>query len=450
VRYRVILTYTLLGALFGLLFPSTASIYLIYQGGYNFSLESFLIVQRDNSLLWMIDTAPLFLGLFACLAGFRQAKVIKLNQDLNERIIQQNDLTRQLEALRTKLEKFVEKQVVELKAASQVARDAIAIHDLDRLLEETVNLISERFGFYHAGIFMIDVLGEYAVLCAASSEGGKRMLARGHRLPVGKIGIVGYVAEKGKPRVALDVGADAVFFNNPDLPRTRSEMALPLISRLKVIGVLDVQSTEAGAFTDEDVAILQTLADQVALAIDNARLFADSQVALKELENLNKRLVMQAWRPQLANRKIAFIYNRLGVKPVVPSDKQMIIDESDHRVLSLPIIFRGQKLGSISLARDMNQPEWSPQEIELMKASVDQLSLTLENARMIEDMQHQAGRERLVADISSKLWASVDINTVVRTAIRELGSALDVSDATIQLEAPGLQNINQPSPIMSD
>jgi GAF domain-containing protein len=449
VKFKVVWSYTLMGVLFGMLFPLTASLYLITQGGYQISLQSFLSVQQHHSLTWMIDTAPLFLGLFACLAGLRQAKVIKLNQELNEHIYQQDELTKQLEALRIKLEKSVEKQVVELKAAAQVARDANAIRDLDRLLEETVNLISERFGFYHAGIFLIDTLGEYAILSAASSEGGKRMLTRGHKLPVGKVGIVGYVADKATPRIALDVGADAVFFNNPDLPQTRSEMALPLISRQKILGVLDVQSVEASAFTDEDVAIIQTLADQVALAIDNARLFADSQIALKELENLNKRLVTQSWRPRLARGKIAYSYDRLGVKGV-PSPGEIQLDANHERVISLPITFRGQKLGLLSLCRENNQPEWSSQEMELMKTAVGQLGLTLENARMLEDMQRQASRERLVADMTSKLWASADINTIVRTAVEELGSSLDVSEAMIQLEVPGLQKINVPTPLQAD
>lgn len=448
-KSKVVLNYTLLGASFGMLFPLTASLYLIAQGGYDLSLQSFLLVQSHPSLAWMIDTAPLFLGLFAGLAGFRQARVIKLNQDLNKQIRQQDELTQQLEALRMKLEKDMAKQVVELKAASQVARDAIAIHDLDRLLEATVDLISERFSFYHAGIFLIDTMQENAVLCAASSEGGKCMLARGHKLPIGKVGIVGYVSEKGVPRVALDVGKDAVYFNNPDLPQTRSEMALPLIARQKVIGVLDVQSIEAGAFTDEDVAILQTLADQVALAIDNARLFTDNQVSLRELEALNKRLVSQAWRPQLAKRKIAYFYDNRGVRPVSPNDSTLR-DDQNERVISLPITFRGQKLGSLSLAREEGQPEWSSQEMELVETTVTQLGLTLENARTLENMQRQAGRERLVADITSKLWSSSDINTIVRTAIQELGSSFNASDAVIQLEMPVTKKVNIASPELKD
>ncbi|MBC7250702.1 MAG: GAF domain-containing protein [Anaerolineae bacterium] len=179
-----------------------------------------------------------------------------------------------------------QRRATQLAAAAEVARDATAILELNQLLDETVHLISEQFGFYHAGVFLVDERGQYAVLRAASSEGGKRMLERGHKLRVGQVGIVGYVAATGEPRIALDVGEDAAHFVNPDLPETRSEMALPLISRGRVIGVLDVQSTQPGAFSDEDVAILRTMADQLATAIENARLFEQTQRSLVETRDL--------------------------------------------------------------------------------------------------------------------------------------------------------------------
>jgi GAF domain-containing protein len=170
-----------------------------------------------------------------------------------------------------------QRRAVQLRAAAEVARDATAILDVNQLLDETVHLISEQFGFYHAGVFLLDERGEYAVLQAASSEGGGRMLERGHKLQVGKVGIVGYVSDTGEPRIALDVDEDAAHFASSDLPDTRSEMALPLKVRGRVIGVLDVQSTQEAAFSEDDVAVLQTLADQLATAIENARLFEQAQ-----------------------------------------------------------------------------------------------------------------------------------------------------------------------------
>lgn len=181
-----------------------------------------------------------------------------------------------------------ERRALQLTAASEVARDAIAILDVERLLDETVCRISQRFGFYHAGVFLLDESREFAVPHAASSEGGRRMLERGYKLKVGEVGIVGFVTGTGKPRIALDVGKDAVHFTNPDLPDTRSEMAVPLIVRDQVIGALDVQSTVVDAFTDGDVATLQTMADQLANAIENARLYEKRQQEAKQLALVNR------------------------------------------------------------------------------------------------------------------------------------------------------------------
>lgn len=181
----------------------------------------------------------------------------------------------------------LERRSVQLRTASEVARDATVTLEVEKLLDEAVRLISERFGFYHAGVFLLDEKGEYVVLRAASSEGGRRMLARKHKLAVGKEGIVGHVAETLEPLVVLDVGKEAAFLLNPDLPATRSEMALPLTSRGRLIGVLDVQSTQENIFTAEDVATLQTMADQLANAIENARLFDELGRRVEELAVLH-------------------------------------------------------------------------------------------------------------------------------------------------------------------
>ncbi len=194
----------------------------------------------------------------------------------------------ELEAHRRHLRHMVEERTAhlerrtrELQVAAEVARDAALAMNLDDLLEQAVNLIRDHFGFYHAGLFLVDERGEYAVLRAATGEAGRKMLAEHHRLKVGEIGIVGYVTATGEPRIALDVGADAVHFKNPLLPRTRSELALPLKVGDRVIGALDVQSEHPEAFDDEDVAIFQVMADQLAVAIERTRLFEQMRAVLE-------------------------------------------------------------------------------------------------------------------------------------------------------------------------
>jgi putative methionine-R-sulfoxide reductase with GAF domain len=189
-----------------------------------------------------------------------------------------------------------------LQASIDVSHAVVQIQELDRLLSQVTRLISHHFGFYHTGVFLIDHPSGYAVLRSANSAGGQRMLARQHKLKVGSAGIVGYVTGTGQPRIALDVGEDALFFDNPDLPDTHSEMAVPLHTGDELIGALDVQSTAQNAFDEQDVSVLTALADQITIAIQNARLFQQNQLAIKEAEKAYRRYLRQEWDRFLGGR----------------------------------------------------------------------------------------------------------------------------------------------------
>jgi len=351
-----------------------------------------------------------------------------------------NNMAAELQQLYSGLERMVAertadlaRRTAQLEAAATVARGAAEIRDLDTLLNETVRLISDRFGFYHAGIFLVDEAGEYAVLRAASSEGGQRMLARGHRLAVGKVGIVGTVAGTGKPRIALDVGADAVFFDNPDLPLTRSEMALPLKVGERVIGVLDVQSVEPAAFTEEDVSVLQTVADQVALAIENARLLEESRRALEELERLYGERAREAWWMVASSRPAAYRYTGVDVEPLpapVP-----LTGEGDGRQLAVPIRLWGQTIGTVLLKRTEEQPPWSPEERQLAEEMGEQIALALENARLIAETEGRAARERLLSEMTSRLTRSLDMDALLEVAVRELARLPEVAEVAVYVGA---------------
>lgn len=352
-----------------------------------------------------------------------------------------NSMTSQLRELITSLEhrvsdrtRDIERRALQLQVAAEVSREASLFQESELLLDHTVQLISKRFNFYHAGIFLIDDGGKSAVLRAASSEGGQRMLARGHQLEVGKVGIVGYVSASGTPRIAHDVGTDAVFFNNPDLPQTRSELALPLNARGKIIGVLDVQSTKPAVFSEGDVTTLQILADQVALAIDNSRLISETNQALEELRNLYALQVGEAWRKSLGNRKITYRYNRQSARHVESGVSASSSGDDDNATLRVPVIFRGQSLGSIILKKDREQPGWSSEEIQAINAIVAQFSLALENARLLEETQRRAERERRIGEITSKIRSSNDPQVILQTAATELRTALRVKRSQIILD----------------
>lgn len=182
-----------------------------------------------------------------------------------------------------------------LQTAAEVSQAATGYLDLNTLLTESVNLIKERFGFYHVSIFLVDDYKMNAVVKASTGEIGQKMLEMGHKLAIGGRSIVGTATAAQKAHIALDVGEDGVHFKNPLLPDTRSEMALPLVARAELIGALDVQSVERGAFSQTDITILQTMADQLANAIAAALAAQETQDTLEHMRRLNEYYLREAW-----------------------------------------------------------------------------------------------------------------------------------------------------------
>jgi GAF domain-containing protein len=328
----------------------------------------------------------------------------------------------------------LERKASQLKAASTVARETAIQRDLRALLNQTVNLITEQFGFYHAGIFLLDDAKKNAILQAASSEGGRKMIERGHRLGVGQQGIVGEVAYQNRPRIALDVGQDSVFFKNPDLPLTRSEVAIPLSVRSTVIGVLDIQSTEPAAFTQDDIDLLQTLADQIALGIQNARLIEESRTTLSRLEAALSENVRQAWREHMGTRRRAYQYTQTGIAllPQLGEAKDAPAFEGDTAKLSIPISLRDQRIGNIILQRKAGNT-WGEADKSLVIEVANQVGLALENARLLQDAQRLASREQQISTISALIQQSTDLDTVLQNTVRELGRALGTPNTFIQI-----------------
>jgi GAF domain-containing protein len=316
----------------------------------------------------------------------------------------------------------------QLEAASEVAREAAGIREPGMLLDKVVRLISERMDFYHAGIFMIDAQRRFAWLRAASSEGGGRMLERNHRLPVGGRSIVGYVAGVGRARIALDVGHDAVFFDNPDLPDTRSEMALPLVVRERVIGVLDVQSVEPAAFTDQDVAVLQTLSDQVALAIENARLLEEAQDRLREVADLVGERRAVGWQEvvaQGAQGDWAYTYDGLQVHAGEPATTGAAAP------FRAPLRVQDETVGHLDLA--MEDRPLSREEAELVQAVAGRISQALEQARLFQETQRRAAQEVRVGQIRDDIRAAVSVEDAIERALRLMGEVLGATEVVARL-----------------
>jgi GAF domain-containing protein len=346
---------------------------------------------------------------------------------------------RKLETLRTNLESRVEertrdlqRRALQLQVAVEVGQTISAMRDLDQLLGRVTELISERFGFYHAGIFLLDDSGEFAVLRAANSLGGKQMLAKGYSLKVGEVGIVGYVTKRCEPRIALDVGMDAIHFKNPFLPDTRSEMALPLSVGERILGALDVQSNMPAAFTEEDVAVLQVLANQVAIAIENVRLLEETQAALELSRRAYGELSRDAWLERLQSQPIGFHRDANGLVQISRPQK-MASNEADEGLFTIPIQVRGQTLGFIHARKSERAGAWSLEQTALLTTLVDQLGVALDTARLYEETQERAERERMVGEITGHMRETLDLETVLQTAAREMRRALDLAEVEMRL-----------------
>lgn len=373
-----------------------------------------------------------------------EQRVSERTEELNYRAKLQAEQAKELEAANVQ----IQRRAAQFESLAQVSKAITSIRDLQELLPLITGVISERFGYYHVGIFLLDELNDYAVLSAANSEGGKRMLERNHRLRVGEQGIVGYVTSTGEPRIALDVGADAVFFNNPDLPDTHSEMALPLKSGDRIVGSLDVQSTETGAFAEEDAQTLSLLADQVSLAIENARLFEESRRALAESQMMSRQSTREAWKrlPEQQNL-IGYRYNITGASPLREPVKFMKPGAGDGKSkqketgkVAVPIELRGEAIGTL-LVESPSGETLNKDQLDLIRAVAERVALSAENARLFEETTLRAERERLVSDITSKIRSHNDPQAMIQTAISELRNALGASRVEITPQAvQGLEN----------
>ena len=380
----------------------------------------------------------------------------------NSRLTEIRTTNQELQEIKTSLEKRVEERTHELIAASQqiqaramrlqiiseVSQEVSA--NLDQKPRELLTLIthsiSEKLGYYHVGIFLLDENREYAILRAANSQGGQKMLERRHQLKVGGAGIVGYVSQSGRPRIALDTGSDAVFFNNPNLPKTRSEMALPLKYGATVIGVLDVQSTLSSAFKDEDANLLSTLANQIAIVINNVLTNQLSELALptQKSNKANDRLHQKQKQSGFSylpdgTISIAQTQNNATLEKALATGETSVLvrpSKGNPATLAVPVKFRDQTIGVIHIQAADDKRRWTEDEIMMVQSISDRAALALENARLFEETVRRADQEESIARVTSQISASTDFKHILQTTVQELGQALGASRSFIQLGTP--------------
>ena len=433
--------YAIRGIIFGLFFPVIGSILTIFTSNMPFSLGSFIDIQINNPLMWVIDTAPLVLGVMAAYIGRRQDVLEATNQELRLREFEsetyQYDLEQQVNKRTEELILANEKSTHRLSQFEGITRVVHAVSSTDtqdELLPQITNVISEQLGFYHVGIFLIDEAKEYAVLVAANSDGGQKMLERHHKLRIGGVGIVGNVTKTGKPRIALDVGLDAVFFTNPDLPDTHSEMALPLRVGAETFGALDVQSIEKNAFGSDDINILSILADLVSVAIQNAKFRQQSSDAIARAESAAAQFGEQQWRNFHDYEPISgYQFNGVNIQKINSTEKE------EAGQLTIPLKLRGVQIGTLKISTTEQERTWTEDEIAIAEATAERTALAVENARLIREAQKRASKEKTIGEIASKLGSLVNIENIVQTTIQELGNNLPGTEIAIQFKQTKLE-----------
>jgi len=384
------------------------------------------------------------------LERFRLDQVQTINRDLEQLTgtleLRVDERTHQLEVANQQ----ISSRITQLEAITRLSESIAQLQDLSEVFPQTTELINKFFGFYHVGIFLIDSQGEFAVLQAANSEGGRRMLARGHQLRLGT-GVVGYAALTGTPRIALDVGKDAVFFNNPDLPETRSEVALPLKSRAETIGILDVQSREAEAFSNNDLLILTTLANQVAIAIENARLLTETRAALVQVQAVYDEFTRAEWSRTVARlEQPGYRYNAGRIEMLEKSIKAPEVLEAIQNgeivsgstngskgrssAVAVPVKLRGEVIGIIHIESNNPSRHWLEDEVSLVGAVAERAAVAMENARLFQDARRRAVKEQSISEATARISSAMNIENILQATAEELERVLGVSEISIRFQ----------------
>ena len=378
-------------------------------------------------------------------------------------------------------------RALQLETAAEIAREVSRSFNVDELLAKAVNLIRERFNFYHASVFLVDLAGEYAVIREATGEAGAQLKRAGHKLGVGSKSIVGYVAGRGETLVINDAAKDPTYYANPLLPETKGEAATPLKVGERVLGVLDVQSTQPYAFNEDNLRALQILADQLAVAVINSELFSETQEHLSQhrllhhitttaasgttleealssavnglqvtlggdrvsillLDRDRKELQIKASvgysdeahqiRVQIGSGVTGWVaaHRRpLRVEDTSEEPRYIQISANTRSELAVPLIYRNDLLGVLNVESEQ-VAAYTEGDEEMLGTLGGSLAAVIANARLLEQIRSQAERERLLFDVTTKIRRSTDIQTILETTGNELMKLVGARRARITIE----------------
>ncbi len=340
-----------------------------------------------------------------------------------------NRMVSQLEALQNTLEQQVAERTKQLAATNEVGRVAASSLDPDELLARVIKLLPEQFGYYYAAIYLLDPSEKWAELKEATGDAGNALKQKHHRLEVGGKSMVGTAIREKSARVAQIASEEKQRFANPLLPYTRSEIALPLLVGERVLGVLNVQSMREADFGPQVIETMKNMAGQVAIALENARFYQEAQQVIKEMRAVQQQYLQEGWG--------GFYAQNEGMEYGV-GDENL---ENPNR-MEVSISLRDQILGQIMLE---GNDEWTQDQRSLVDAVATQAAVALENARLVSESRQVAVRERMLAEINSKIWSSATIDGVLQTVVKELGRRMNASQVTVELNLEdGASTLDRP------
>lgn len=332
----------------------------------------------------------------------------------------------------------LEIRMSQLRASTLTARAIAETQEITELLKNAVNLIAERFEYYHVGIFILDEQRRNAYLQSSSSEAGTSLIGQMFRLDSDRKNPL-TTAIEGK-RVVIITDLDrSNFVRDPNFPLTRSRMIMPLSVRGKELGALDIHSDQPNVFTTEDAEILQTLADLTAISFDNARLLEETRNLISQLETNTSLQTQRTWTKFTSRQKSAYQYTPAGVRPIFSQEKTK---EADG--LHAPIILHGQEIGRIKLKKRKGiSDNWTERERDLVKKISNQVALALENSRLVDEAQKNALRNQMIASFSSYVRETLDVDAVIQTAATELRKVFDLKEAEIFIGTSNPNSVNE-------
>ena len=328
----------------------------------------------------------------------------------------------------------LETRAIQLRSSATVSKTIAEIQDISELMETTARLTSDQFGYYHVGLYLLDERKRTAFLQASSSTAGKQLIGQGFRIEPDRLNLFNQVVQYNHPYITSDID-NVNFVRDINFPLTRSRMLLPLTVRNNVIGILDLHSDQSQSFNTQDAEVLQTLADLVAISIDNTRLINETKNLVRQLETNTSAQTREIWTKFTSRHKPAYQYTPAGVRPLFVNNKQ---DNQDG--LRVPLILHGENIGNILLKRKGSSTTWSERERVLVEKVAAQVALALENSRLVDETQKNAVRDQVIANISARVRETLDIESVLRTATTELRRAFDLKEAEITIGTPQLEN----------